>query len=352
MAAKDSTRGTLSANELSAFCAQLALITKAGIPAQEGISIMMEDAGDVRTRELMQSVLNKLEEGAPLHKALAQTGRFPKYMLDMVGIGERPGRLDEVLDSLSAYYERSQAISRSVKSAVTYPLIMIAIMAVIIGILIGSVLPVFNQVFQQLGSEMSSFAQGIMRFGAGLSRYSAVIVGVLLGLTAAWLILRRTAGGRAFLSHCYGSFFATSRIAAKVAAGRFASAMSMMLSSGLDVDQSLDMAANLIDDVKTREKISQMTQKMAEGASFAESLMETQLFSGVYARMITVGFKTGSADAVMKKIAERYEEEIDETVGKLLGVLEPTLVAILSIIVGMILLSVMLPLMGIMSSIG
>ena len=69
MAAKDSTRGTLSANELSAFCAQLALITKAGIPAQEGISIMMEDAGDVRTRELMQSVLNKLEEGAPLHKA-------------------------------------------------------------------------------------------------------------------------------------------------------------------------------------------------------------------------------------------------------------------------------------------
>ena len=209
MAAKDSTRGTLSANELSAFCAQLALITKAGIPAQEGISIMMEDAGDVRTRELMQSVLNKLEEGAPLHKALAQTGRFPKYMLDMVGIGERSGRLDEVLDSLSAYYERSQAISRSVKSAVTYPLIMIAIMAVIIGILIGSVLPVFNQVFQQLGSEMSSFAQGIMRFGAGLSRYSAVIVGVLLGLTAAWLILRQTAGGRAFLSHCYGSFFAT-----------------------------------------------------------------------------------------------------------------------------------------------
>lgn len=88
-------------------------------------------------------------------------------MLDMVGIGERSGRLDEVLDSLSAYYERSQVISRSVKSAATYPLIMIAIMAVIIGILIGSVLPVFNQVFQQLGSEMSSFAQGIMRFGAG-----------------------------------------------------------------------------------------------------------------------------------------------------------------------------------------
>lgn len=179
-----------------------------------------------------------------------------------------------------------------------------------------------------------------------------MIVGVLLGLTAAWLILRRTAGGRAFLSHCYGSFFATRRIAAKVAARalclRYVDDAVQRAGRG----QSLDMPPNLIDDVKTREKIGQMKQKMAEGASFAESLMETQLFSGVYARMITVGFKTGSADAVMKKIAERYEEEIDETVGKLLGVLEPTLVAILSIIVGMILLSVMLPLMGIMSSIG
>ena len=108
----------------------------------------------------------------------------------------------------------------------------------------------------------------------------------------------------------------------------------------------------MVDDIKTQEKISRMKQQMAQGASFAEALLETQLFSSVYARMITVGFKTGSADAVMKKIADRYEEEIDETISKLLGVLEPTLVAVLSVIVGMILLSVMLPLMGIMSSIG
>ena len=155
---------------------------------------------------------------------------------------------------------------------------MIAIMAVIIGILIGSVLPVFNQVFQQLGSEMSSFAQGIMRFGAGLSRYSAVIVGVLFGFNRRLADFAADSGRPRLFIPLLRQLFATRRIAAKVATGRFASAMSMMLSSGLDVDQSLDMAANLIDDVKTREKISQMKQKMAEGASFAESLMETQLF--------------------------------------------------------------------------
>ncbi len=352
MAAKDSTKGILSASELSAFCAQLALIIKAGIPAQEGISIMLEDAGSIRTKELLSSILEGLEEGAPLQESLAGTGRFPKYLLDMTAIGEQSGRLDEVLDSLAAYYERGQAISRSIKSAVTYPAVMICVMAVVIGILIGSVLPIFNQVFRQLGSEMSAFAQSIMNFGAGLGHYSAVIVGVILALAIVWVVLRQTAGGRAFLSRLSGSFFATRRITAKIAAARFASAMSMMLSSGLDVDQSLDMAAGLIEDGKTQEKVRLMREKMAEGASFADALAQVQLFTGVYARMITVGFKTGSVDAVMQKIAQQYEEEIDETIGKLLGILEPTLVAILSIVVGMILLSVMLPLMGIMSSIG
>ena len=97
MAAKDSTKSILSASELSAFCAQLALIIKAGIPAQEGISIMLEDAGNIRTKELLSSILERLEEGAPLQESLAGTGRFPKYLLDMTAIGEQSGRLDEVL---------------------------------------------------------------------------------------------------------------------------------------------------------------------------------------------------------------------------------------------------------------
>lgn len=352
MAAKETSRGQLSASELSAFCAQLALIIKAGIPAQEGISIIMEDAHDERTRTLLKSILDVLEEGRSLRDALDAAGRFPKYMIDMIDIGETSGRLDEVLESLSSYYERSQAISKSIKSAVTYPLVMIVMMAAIIGILIFSVLPIFNQVFQQLGTEMSSFAQGIMDFGSVLSRYSAVIIGIILVLVLVGFIMRSTKKGAQILKVWYGSFFATRRIAAKVAAGRFASAMALMLSSGLDVDQSLDMASALADDPKTKEKIVAMKKRMTEGSSFADALTAVQMFSGVYTRMVTVGFKTGAIDSVMRKIASRYEDEIDETIGKILGILEPTLVAILSIIVGMILLSVMLPLMGIMSSIG
>ncbi len=352
MAATETGRKRLTPSEISAFCAQLALIVKAGISVQEGLGIMHGDTADSRGRDIIQSILEVTEEGRPLAVALGESGCFPKYVVDMVEIGETSGRLDEVLDSLCAYYERNEAITKNIKNAVTYPAVMIVMMMVVIVVLVVNVLPIFNQVFRQLGSEMSAFAQGVMGFGMVLSRYSAAIVGVILVAAAGLLALGRTAAGRQTLQKLGSSFFATRRLSAKVASGRFASAMSLMLSSGLDVDQSIAMASQLVENPSARQKIERVRELTAEGASFADALVQAEIFSGIYSRMITVGFKTGAVDTVMKKIAQRYEEEIDTEISSILSILEPTLVAVLSVIVGMILLSVMLPLMGIMSSIG
>ncbi|WP_312645609.1 type II secretion system F family protein [Hydrogenoanaerobacterium sp.] len=352
MVALEKEKRQLTPSEISAFCAQLALIIKAGISVQEGISIMSGDVQDGRGKEVLQTILSHVEEGRTLTFALQQCGRFPKYVVDMVSIGETSGRLDEVMDSLCAYYERNETINKSIKNAVTYPMVMIGMMAVVIAVLVVKVLPIFNQVFRQLGSEMSAFSQGIMNFGAVLSRYSMWIVGFILVLLLIAVLMRRTKNGRAALSRVYDWLPFMRKLSAKIAAGRFASAMALMLSSGLDTDQSLDMAGELIENEKTKAKIVGIKQLMADGASFSNALVQMKVFSGVYASMLTVAFKTGAVDTVMKKIAQRYEEEIDTKISDIISVLEPTLVAVLSIIVGMILLSVMLPLMGIMSSIG
>ena len=352
MAVIENGKKQLSPNEISAFCAQLSLIVKAGISVQEGLAIMLGDTGNSRGQEIIRSLMTVTEEGRPLHHALQEAGCFPKYVVDMREIGETSGRLDEVLDSLCAYYERNEAISKSIRNAVTYPAVMIVMMLAVIVVLVVSVLPIFSQVFRQLGGEMSAFAQGVMNFGMALSRYSAVIVGVILVAAAALLWLSRTPAGREKIRRISGSFLAARRLSAKVASGRFASAMSLMLSSGLDVDQSIAMAAHLVENPDARQKIQRVRDLIAGGTSFADAVVQAEIFSGVYSRMIAVGFRTGAVDSVMKKIAQRYEEEIDTEISHILSILEPTLVAVLSVIVGMILLSVMLPLMGIMSSIG
>ncbi|MDO5601409.1 MAG: type II secretion system F family protein [Oscillospiraceae bacterium] len=342
----------LSKPELSAFCSQMAMVMKSGISVQEGVSIMTQDAENPYTKEILSGVSERCETGSSFYAALSESGVFPKYMLDMIAIGEESGRLDEVLDSLADYYEREDGIAKSIRHAVSYPLVMIVMMLLVIGVLVIKVLPIFNQVFQQLGSELTGFSKTVMDMGAAVSRYAVVFVLILGVLALAFIIFRNTRGGRRALDVFKAHFFVTKKLSAKIAAGRFASGMALMMASGLDTDQSLEMVSRLVDHPVVEKKVRACQQAIAEGASFADAVMQAGIFSGLYARMLAVGFKTGSTDQVMKKLADKYEQEVDETLSSIISVLEPSLVAVLSIIVGMILLSVMLPLMGIMSTIG
>lgn len=340
----------LSSGEVAAFCEQMAYMVGAGISMQEGLMIVEEDLKNETGAQIVQELLDAVEEGQTLGMALKKSARFPDYMVHMVEIGEASGRLEQVLKSLCAYYERQESISRSIKSAVTFPLIMIAMMIAVILVVIIEVLPVFENVFRQLGGELSGFVQGLMQFGSAVSQYAVVIVVVIAAIIALILVLRATKGGKLFLASIYEGIFR--RTATAVASGRFASAMALMLSSGMDVDAALEMALELNENPGTRKKILAMQGMMSEGMGFSDAIVKAEMFSGLYGKMITVGFKTGTLDSVMQRIAARYEEEADRRMSAIVSALEPTLVAVLSLIVGMILISVMLPLMGVMSAIG
>ena len=343
----------LSDGELSVFCSQCAMLLRSGIAPAEGLAIMAQDAAEGEGRAILETAKAHCEAGEPLSAGLGATGAFPQYLLDMAAIGEQSGRLDDVMDSLAAYYEREEALHESIRSAVRYPLVMIAMMAVVLIVLMVRVLPVFNEVFLQLGAQMSGVSLSILHVGQALSRYSAVFVALAAILALYYLWSTKTASGRAWRARRSGERVLGSRkLAAKVASARFASGMSLMMASGLDVDKSLAMVSKLIGSAAVRAKIAVCQQRLAEGKSFGDALSDCGLFSGVYARMVAVGFKTGSADAVLRKLADRCEDEVDAETARLVSLVEPTLVAVFSVLVGLILLSVMLPLMGIMSSIG
>jgi len=225
-------------------------------------------------------------------------------------------------------------------------------MLAVIIILIVQVMPIFNDVFQGLGAQMTGFPLAVMNFGQTLGNYGAVIVSVLAVLVVGFVVIRATASGRDALDRFKENFFVTRSLYAKIASGRFASAMSLMLASGMDTDKSLEMVHRLVRTPSVRSKIALCQEKLQNGIKFSDALAEVGMFSGVYARMVSVAFKTGSMDSIMEKLAVRYEEETNTQINNIISIVEPTLVAVLSVIVGVILLSVMLPLMGIMSAIG
>lgn len=337
----------LTNRELSSFCDQIAMILNAGISPVEGISIMLDDTATAEGREILKKIAVQVDDGQSFHTSISAAGVFPKYALDMIEIGEQSGRLEEVMRSLSAYYEREENIAENIRSAVTYPFVIIGMMAVVILVLILKVLPVFNQVFIQLGTEMTGFSKALLNLGTTISNYALVFIVIFSMLILLYFFMAKTPAGRKMWGiFCAKSIF-TRPIYDKIASGRFASGMALTMSSGLDTDQSLEMVSRLVDNSVMEKKINDCRTYISSGSGFSEALAKVGIFSNLYSRMINIGYKTGSVDKVMTKIASGYEDEVDIRMNHLISVLEPTLVIILSIIVCMILLSVMLPLMAV-----
>ena len=346
----------LSNKELVMFCDHMAMVLKAGLTPAAGIDLMLNDTDSEDGRAILLPIAEKCNEGYSFNEAVETSGVFPPYALHMIEIGNASGKLEEVMESLAFHYSREESIAEGIKSAVTYPFVIIIMMLIVILTLVIKVLPIFNQVFNQLGSEMTGFSKGLLNIGKSLSRYSMIFIGVFVVLAVLFVIFTKTSKGRKAFGRFCSRFFATKHFYEKIASGRFASGMAITMSAGLDSDESLELVQKLVENDAMSEKI-ETCRKLMEGTeseppqSFASALANAKIFSNVYSKMVSIGYSTGSVDTVLRKIADSYDEEIDRSMNKTISILEPTLGIVVSIIVCLILLSVIMPLLGVMSGI-
>ena len=343
----------LNNRELSTFCSQMAMMLSAGISAMESVSILREGLEDPGAQEILAQVSHSLEAGESLSAALsAPAGAFPRYFLDMVDMGEKAGQLDTVFSSLAASYERRHIFGpeypqrRSLSAGndrhdagsnpgADYP-----------GYahLPPGVRPAGhrNESFFRRGPKPGHMAQPLQpgHSGSGSSRS--------FGAAGFDLYKRRRRRLSAAGRHLPG----IRKIAESTALSRFADGMAVTLRSGLDTDESLELAGRLTESPELRQKIEACRQQTAHGTDLGTAFQENHIFSGLCGKMVSVGILSGSLDTVMAQVAEQYAEDASQRLSQAVARLEPTLVAVLSVLVGLILLSVMLPLMGIMSNIG
>jgi type IV pilus assembly protein PilC len=336
-----------STEYISFLCAEIRLILKAGISLDEAFSMMAAEESNRETKKILEEISERIAMGDPLQDVFVETGRFPKHMTDMISMGYATGYLEEVFAQLAKYYDRETRLRENIKSAVTYPAVLMIMMVCVILILIIKVLPVFKSVFDQLGGSMSGLATVLMNIGVFLGNHVPAVLAVIVIIAAVFAAM-------VFKSRKKGNMtvFMTPRLQHMAGAARFAAALSMAASSGLSLDEAVNMAAEMDFDKVTKAAIVKAKASMEEGQSFAETMRETGLFSNTYNRMIALAYKSGNIDSVLEEIAERMDSTVNDELDALVGMIEPTMVIILSLITGAILLSVMLPLMGIMNAIG
>ena len=339
----------LNNRELFQFCEQFSIILRSGMSAIEGLAILNDDSQTERGKEILTFLYKDMEESGSLAHAMEQSGAFPASAAAYVRTGEETGCLDEVMKGLSAFYAKEIQITDQIQSAVAYPLVMLGMMTAVIVILLVKVLPVFRQVFRQLGLEMSGISGALLGIGETLSHYSTAFLVLLAAMIGFILFLVLHPKGQELIRKIVCRFPGMKEIPVNLDYSRLCQCISLGIRSGLSPELCVELAGAVVTQTEIRVKLASIQKQLAEGYGFTEAITESGLFKAMELRLISLGFQAGASDEVMEKLAEQYEEKSTDSVSHIVSILEPTIVIVLSILVGLVLLSVMMPLLGLLS---
>ena len=340
----------MTSAELSSFCSQVALILSAGLPLYDGMETLAETTKGTEHADLYERASKGVTETGSLYQALKDDDRWPAYLVEMTGIGEQTGQLEDVMNGLADYYGREDRIRASVVSAVTYPLVLGVMLVLIISIMLWKVLPVFQRVLNSMGLEMTGSGAALMKLGSAVGWIVLALVGLVILAVVVGAVLLRTEHREKVLNLVRRLFPPVRKLSMKLSSSRVASVLSMMLSSGFPTGEAFRLMPSVISDGEAAEKVKGIQKDLEAGESFADAMSRSKLFDGLHDRMIRMGVAAGREDQVMAKIAGMYEEQVEDGISQLVAIIEPTLIALLSIVIGAILLSVMLPMAGVLSS--
>ena len=342
----------LTNEDISRLCRSLSLLLHAGAPLSDGIELLLEEekshgAGWMKNLALM------VQNGAPLWESMASAGVFSAQMTAMVRIGEETGRLEQTLDSLADYYEDRSRTAKQVRSCIAYPGMVMVMMMAVIGVLLVKVLPVFDAVYASLGSGLTGLSGALMGLGQGLERALPVLLAMLAAAAGAAALvwfhpalkersakwLRRSLGDRG--------------IARKFNNAQFVRGLSLGMGCGLPLDQAVQLAEGLLEEIPgAARRCAQCAQQLEAGAELSQAMTGAALLSAAEGRLLALGIRSGKADQVLEELAGRVQEEARQALEDRISCIEPAMVLAASVMVGIIILSVMLPLMDILSAIG
>lgn len=342
---------SLSSSELSALFTSMSMVLDSGVMVNDCLAMMVEDTEESQFKRVLKAVEENMVEEYFLYKAMEKTGGFPEYALGMVEVGETSGRLPAVLASLGDYYLREDGIKKQAKSAVLSPLLLIAMMAVVVLFLVYAIMPVFKDVFRQLGVDLGGGSSNAIAFQIG--NVIMLVVGIILVLLLACVLFYAlTDAGKRFFGSMAEKLGATRDIIYKLDAARFMGALSILTTSGIAMEQSLELAARTTVSTAFSSKISSCMESVAQGVAFEETVIKTGLLKGIFAKVLMGGSKSGALDKAADHISKIYFEDAEDKIDGLIAVIEPALVSLLSVAIGSILIAILLPLIGIMSNIG
>lgn len=349
-------RTALSSADVGDFCENMALMQAVGIPLDEGAHMLVESYGDQSAmRAVLDALYARLAAGSSLADAMEGAQEFPAYAVAMVRNGEQTGNLENTLRSLSRYYDEQARLFSRIRTSVAYPCALLCVMSIILAFTVIGIMPVFMEVYDNMAGGLSAASFGFVQAGVVIG-WVALIVTLVLTLIALWgYFSSRSEAGRDRLMRIARKMPGLRNALYKISLSRFVSALAVYTASGSHADDAMRSATEGVDDEVLKERVLPAYEAMVQPIrplGLVQALTQFDVLDELHGRMLSFGMRSGSIDDVLSKTAEDLFDEGIDGMDAAIDAVEPLLIALLTLAVGCTLVAVMLPLVGILGSIG
>jgi len=325
--------------DISLFCKQMSVMLESGIPLNNAVDILEQQATSKNLKSSLKIVSKSLKEGSQLSKAmLDQEGMFPDLLIRMVQAGEKTGKLDEVLEKMSEHYTKELKTSRQIQGAMIYPAVLAFLAVAAVLALLYVVIPSFSGIFEQSGMAMPLPTRIVLAASNFVRSSWYILFGVIGILVFLFLRYRSTEAGRYQLDRLKLNLPVIKGPMQKIVTARFASTLAILTSAGIPLVEAIESAAATTNNAVVIEKMKIANEGLQKGERLTGMITSTGLFPPMMLSMVKIGEESGSLESMLVKTSDYYEEELETAIKQLLSLLEPAMIIVMGVIIGGIML--------------
>ena len=343
---KSTRKKRITQEDITVFTRQLATMMKAGLPLMQAFEIVARGHSNPSMTQMLMQVRADVEQGSALGKSFSKYPKyFDRFYCNLVSAGETGGVLEGLLDKLAVYKEKTQAIKKKVKTALTYPIAIMVVAVALIFVMMMFVLPAFGEVYSSMGAELPGLTQIVMSMSKFFVKYGwMMIVAIILAGFGLYKLHQKSPAFQKRVDSIMLRLPIFGPIVRKATIARWSRTTATLFAAGVPLVEVLDSVAGAAGNILYEEATKDIQAKVTQGLSLTSSMQSTEMFPNMIIQMAAIGEESGSLDDMLNKAAEFYEEEVDNSVSQLSSLMEPVIMVVLGSTIGVLLVAMYLPL--------
>ena len=344
--------GSIKLDDLVIFARQMATLVAAGIPLVQSLDILTDQMDKEKFRLILRKMHSDVQSGKSFSEAMQPYQKvFSALFIHMVRAGETSGRLQEILDRVAHYFEKSSALQKKVKAAMMYPMIVSIMAFGITFAMLAFVIPKFATIFDGLGAKLPAPTQILINLSNYLAANWWWILGVIGGCVFMFRQYIRSPFGRLSWDSFTLRMPVFGPIIMKVAVSKFSRTLATLVRSGVAILAALEIVSKTSGNARIEKIIIDLMGSVKRGETIAGPLSKSGVFPSMVVRMIAIGEETGALEEMLTKIADFYDTQVDTAVSGLTSIIEPIIIAFLGVVIGGIVIALFLPILTLTQSI-